>query len=631
MAKSKELPKKKWLLPSSPEELEQFVRNTLGGIDILEEKERAAVYSRVSNIDSQARSYSMEYQPDRSEEYARSKNWQIVSVYEDPDRTGRNSRRPGLQAMIRDIKAGRVTVIVVHRLDRLYRNLESLLRFLRFLKKHRVRLVSVTEQIDTDSWWGRLVLYVLGALAEMYVWQTSVRVREVKVEMSRRGLHNGLPPYGYCNGLCSTCTDLNGPGYCALVGQLDRSESQRGRIPVPHPIDQHAARLIHTLYAQGFSDLDIVDYLNTHRFQFPDGTEVKFHTKGRNNKRPDRPFTRDSVREIVTNPFYTGLVARRTIKPLDMDDEQLPGISDMTQGQKPRRINPNGSRRTIVEMNPGQHQALISVSLWQSNQQLRKHKNKSPISAGKPFHDYLLTGIGCCWECHTWDGRKASLRGVTGSAGNTYYRCSTLHDEYKSRRKRGPDEAADALPTVGMQAKKQADIEQLLERHKASLRTELLEAQINRLVETLVIPEEWHETILAYYLSNDGMSEFERQGYNMRQELARQRALFRQGHITQAEYEEAYLRIDRYLQQFKPSVQPEAREATPLLNDFPALWRQLKLTERRAILQTMFAGLYFDANCQLQKAAANSPFERLLGLMQDESATIVLPQHQKPV
>jgi DNA invertase Pin-like site-specific DNA recombinase len=132
VAKPKESPKKNWLLPSSPEELEQFVRNTLGSIDILEEKERAAVYSRVSNIDPRARNYSMEYQPDRSEEYAQSKKWQIVARYEDPDRTGRNSLRPGLQALIRDIKAGRVTVVVVHRLDRLYRNLESLLRFLRF-------------------------------------------------------------------------------------------------------------------------------------------------------------------------------------------------------------------------------------------------------------------------------------------------------------------------------------------------------------------------------------------------------------------------------------------------------------------------------------------------------------------
>jgi hypothetical protein len=114
------------------------------------------------------------------------------------------------------------------------------------------------------------------------------------------------------------------------------------------------------------------------------------------------------------------------------------------------------------------------------------------------------------------------------------------------------------------------------------------------------------------------MSEFEMQGYNMRQELARQRALFRQGHITQAEYEEAYLRINRYLQQFKPSAHPDAKEAIPLLKDFAGIWHKMNLTERRAILQTMFTGLYFDAEGQLRKASANSPFDRLLGLVLQE-------------
>ena len=103
MTDSKDTSKKNWLLPSSPEELEQFVKRTLGGAIGLIEEERAAVYSRVSVIDPNARSYSMEYQPDRSEEYAVSKGWRIIAKYEDPDRTGRNSRRPGLQALIRDI------------------------------------------------------------------------------------------------------------------------------------------------------------------------------------------------------------------------------------------------------------------------------------------------------------------------------------------------------------------------------------------------------------------------------------------------------------------------------------------------------------------------------------------------
>jgi len=495
-----------------------------------------------------------------------------------------------------------------------------LLRFLRFLKKHRVRLVSVTEQIDTDSWWGRLVLYVLGALAEMYVWQTSVRVREVKAEMARRGLHNGLPPYGYCNGLCSTCNDLNGAGYCPLAGQLDRPESHRGRIPVPHPIDQHAVRLIHALYARGFSDLDIVDYLNTHRFELPDGTEVKFRTKGRNNKRPDRPFTRDSIREIVTNPFYAGLVVRRTIKPLDMDDDKA---TEGVRSAKSRTANPNGPKRAIIELNTGQQQALISLALWQSNQQLRKRKYKSPTKAGNPIHEFLLTGTGCCWECHDWDGRKASLRGISGAGGSTYYRCATVQNEYKTHRKRKPGAAEETLPAVGMHARLESQAYQLPERHKATLCADFLEEQVNRLVETLTIPEEWYEDILAYYLSDDGMSEFELQGYNMRQELTRQRALFRQGHITQAEYEEAYLRINRYLKQFKPSVQPEAQAALPLLTDFAGLWQQMTLAERRALLQTMFAGLYFDADNQMRKVSANSPFDRLLGLVVHEPGILV--------
>jgi hypothetical protein len=61
----------------------------------------------------------------------------------------------------------------------------------------------------------------------------------------------------------------------------------------------------------------------------------------------------------------------------------------------------------------------------------------------------------------------------------------------------------------------------------------------------------------------------------------------------------------------QPSAQPEARQILPLLDDFGALWQQMMLTERRAILQAMFAGLYFVAQNQLKKAAAHGPFDRL--------------------
>lgn len=146
--------------------------------------------------------------------------------------------------------------------------------------------------------------------------------------------------------------DLHQPewrGYCPLFGQPDRPESRRGRIPVPHPVDQYAVKLIHALYDQSFSDKDIAEYLNTRIFQLSGGRQVKFRTKGPRNFLPERSFTRESIREIITNPFYAGLIARHTVKPLDMDDDQLPGVTALDRGRKTQRINPNGSKRAIIE------------------------------------------------------------------------------------------------------------------------------------------------------------------------------------------------------------------------------------------------------------------------------------------
>jgi hypothetical protein len=102
--------------------------------------------------------------------------------------------------------------------------------------------------------------------------------------------------------------------------------------------------------------------------------------------------------------------------------------------------------------------------------------------------------------------------------------------------------------------------------------------------------------------------------------LTRQRELSKRGHITQAEYEQAYLFIDRQLQRLQPSAQPKMLQIIHLLKDFGSLWQQMTLTERRAILQAMFAGLYFDAQNQLRKVAANDPFDRLLDLAKRANA-----------
>jgi DNA invertase Pin-like site-specific DNA recombinase len=239
-----------------------------------------AIYSRLSHFDENAQGYSIEIQPDRSEEFARSENASEIRAYSDPGRSGKNSKRPELQRMIRDIKAGRIDVVVFHRVDRVFRNLKSLLEFVDLLKKHNVRLVSVTEQIDTDTWWGRLVLAVLGSLAEAYLWQTSANITEALGKRRAKGNYLGRIPLGYCNGLCTTCNDENGKGYCPLYGGNDRPESKRGSIAVPHPIDRHVIPLIYDLYAENMSFREIADFLNNSAVTLPDGSQVLFRPRG---------------------------------------------------------------------------------------------------------------------------------------------------------------------------------------------------------------------------------------------------------------------------------------------------------------------------------------------------------------
>jgi DNA invertase Pin-like site-specific DNA recombinase len=354
-------------LPSNPDDLKNKIQHFLGDMARNPDEEVAAIYTRVSRIDPRHHGYSMEIQPDKAEDYTRSKGWRIYAIYEDPAKTGRNSRRPSLQRMINDIKAGRVTVVVVHRLDRLYRNLESLLKFIRMIKAYKVRLVSVTEQIDTDNWWGRLVLYVLGALAEMYIWQSSARTREAKLERVMNGLSNASFRFGYCNGLCSTCKDPNGKGYCPLFGKPDRLESQRGKLPVPHPIEMHAVRVAVNLYSSGKSDLEIANDLNCHDFRLPDGAVVSFRTKGLPGQTKPGQFSRDNIREIIRSPYYVGLIAHYPTRPLDMEDDP----------ENPRRKStqpPVKNKRQPQVLHQGQHTLIYGHELWERNMQIRRRR-----------------------------------------------------------------------------------------------------------------------------------------------------------------------------------------------------------------------------------------------------------------
>lgn len=223
-------------------------------------------------------------------------------------------------------------------------------------------------------------------------------------------------------------------------------------------------------------------------------------------------FTRESIRAILENPFFTGQVASYPRPQFSLED-------DLEHPENIPAPKIEGNSREILELVQGQHEALISFETWQDIQSTRRQRSTTPALSTRTVRVYPLSGVARCWECFEEIGQEFTLRGSQGGKGILYYRCAYIHDQSLKRKSKLRPRIEGVNPVVG------SIDHQLAKRHK-SLRAEKLEAQVDALLSTLIIPQEWDDWIAAYYLSEDGMLDFERAGYSHRQELKQVQKLF---------------------------------------------------------------------------------------------------------
>jgi len=97
-----------------------------------------------------------------------------------------------------DVKAGKIDVIVVYKVDRLTRSLADFAKLVELFDGHGVSFVSVTQQFNTTTSMGRLTLNVLLSFAQFEREVTSERIRDKIAASKRKGLWvGGIAPLGY--------------------------------------------------------------------------------------------------------------------------------------------------------------------------------------------------------------------------------------------------------------------------------------------------------------------------------------------------------------------------------------------------------------------------------------------------
>jgi DNA invertase Pin-like site-specific DNA recombinase len=247
-------------------------------------RQRCAIYTRKSSEEGLDQEFnSLAAQCEACEAFIRSQRnegWVLAKTrYDDGGFSGGNLERPALQQLIADIRAGRIDIVVVYKVDRLTRSLADFARLVELFDAEAVSFVSVTQQFNTTSSMGRLTLNVLLSFAKFEREVTGERIRDKIAASKKKGMWmGGNVPLGY-----------------------DADE----RKLVINPAE---AETVHRIFAL-YRELGCVRRVKEEADRL--GLRTKSSTTANGTERGGKPFSRGHLYTLLSNPIYTGRIAHK--------------------------------------------------------------------------------------------------------------------------------------------------------------------------------------------------------------------------------------------------------------------------------------------------------------------------------
>jgi site-specific DNA recombinase len=336
---------------------------------------QAAGYVRVSTPIQAKEGESLSTQRQAIGKYCKSKEGlELVEIYADEGVSGAGTeKRHGLLRLLEDAKAKRFDCLIIHRLSRFGRNARELLNNVEELNKNGVKLISLKEDIDFANSYGRALLAMLAAIAQLERDIINEQMTENKIARWKRGdTFIGKPPYGYIWNKDKKVIEIN-----------------------PEESDIYK-RIVNMYIYEGMSYRDIT---------------IKLKEEGIICKRA--PFSNVTIQYILNNPAYYGNYI--------LNQYQYEG------NRRKKDYNNEGKKKTILMKPFSEHipfniPPLISKSEWDKVQEKRKFN----IVKGKRIsiaRDYWLRDLLVCAEC------GATIKPHHGSTRKNgtfprYYSCS---------------------------------------------------------------------------------------------------------------------------------------------------------------------------------------------------------------
>ena len=246
---------------------------------------RVWLYARLSNDDDPAQN-SLQNQQEICRAFAEKKGWSIAGSSADDNISGMNFSRRGLDILTAAVQAKQVDAVLVKDLSRLGRHRTQTALFIDFLRQQQVRVISVTEGVDTFCEEDDLMIGVRGLMNDYYAKDIGKKIRAGYRQKQKEGLVI-TPPFGYWK---------------------DRNTNQ----VVVQPEAAETVQLIYALYLQGCGQKEIARRLNSLGRKTP--AQIMAERLSHDSQKPHRTrdgqflWTYASVKNILTEEAYTGVL-----------------------------------------------------------------------------------------------------------------------------------------------------------------------------------------------------------------------------------------------------------------------------------------------------------------------------------
>ena len=493
---------------------------------------RAAIYTRVSSED-QLNGHSLEAQERLVKQFCNFREWEVVKVYSERGRSGKNVLRPEFQTMLLDAEAGLFDVLVVHKLDRFSRSIIDVHTYIKKLDGLGISFVSATEPFDLTSPMGKAFLGILAIFAELYLDNLSAEITKGKKQRALKGYWNGQLSWGYTTpkrlqemivalNQSFKSGDLSEDEYARRADLLDdalaRAITKSETAAVPDPFTASGVQMAYNEYSTGlYSDRDIAHLLNAAGYQIS-------ARLGSNRLR------KDTVEDILQNRFYIG---------------------ETSYGHRV----PGQERQWI----PGNHEPIIERDLFEQCQEVRKVRStRFTRGRNKQKSPYLLDMLVCV-ECGTrligW-----KVRGV-----RKYY-----------------DQAANK-ERVCHQTPKYIDADEI-------------EQKLIDFLSDLRFPSDWQERLLQRFSEQQDTTPVLKHRAAVEGRLMRLRELYIAGDIAKEHYEQRRLEFQNELNSFTTlnAKGLDLKRMAELMQSIGDLWALAQTEERKKLLQMVFRNIYIE-------------------------------------